>query len=465
MLFGTSYMTEGKFALILLMTTIPPENSPWGIPAKLPPLGLSYVAGALEKAGFEVQMLDNYQMRTTIDFVKQEVQKRKPDIVGITCGSVTYRRAVEMAKATKEVLPSCKVVVGGWHASYLPDSALENPEIDYAVMGEGERAMVELATQITKGADQQTIAKIPGVACRLDGKISKTPPILIEDIDTIPYPARHLLDMNFYDRQIGYLKAKPVDVMHVMRGCPYSCNYCETKKLWGMKCRAFSPERVIGELKYMKEKFGSKGIYFIDDNFTINKERTIELCHQMRSNNLGLEWACDTRVDLLSADVLNEMRAAGCSTIFFGIQSGSQRILDKLNTHTTPEKIEAAFKLCRKAGINIAASFMLGVPGETVADMETTFKFAKKLGPDWATFYVFIACPHSVLYEEVLEKHEYDRMEDFLAFVKTDEFNYESVVALQKRYQRGFNTAPKTLLRRIRRDGLLAFLKSVSRML
>jgi radical SAM superfamily enzyme YgiQ (UPF0313 family) len=458
-------MTEGKIALILLMTTIPPETSPWGIPAKLPPLGLSYVAGALEKAGFEVQMLDNYQMRTTIDFVKQEVQKRQPAIVGITCGSVTYRRAVEMAKAIKEVLPSCKVVVGGWHASYLPDSTLENPEIDYAIMGEGERAMVELATQITKGADQKVIAQIPGVACRLDGKISKTSPILIEDIDTIPYPARHLLDMNFYDRQIGYLKAKPVDVMHVMRGCPYSCNYCETKKLWGMKCRAFSPERVIGELKYMKEKFGSKGIYFIDDNFTINKERTIELCRQIRANNLDLEWACDTRVDLLSADLLKEMREAGCRTIFFGIQSGSQRILDKLNTNTTPEKVEAAFRLCRKAGINIAASFMLGVPSETIADMETTYKFAKKLGPDWATFYVFIACPHSRLYEEVLEKHLYDRMEDFLAFVKTDEFTYETVVALQKRYQRGFNTAPKTLLRRIRRDGLLTFLKSVSRML
>jgi len=159
------------------------------------------------------------------------------------------------------------------------------------------------------------------------------------------------------------------------------------------------------------------------------------------------------------------MREAGCRTIFFGIQSGSQKILDKLNTHTTPEKVEAAFRLCRKAGINIAASFMLGVPGETIADMETTYKFVKKLGPDWATFYVFIACPHSRLSEEVLEKHLYDRMEDFLAFVKTDEFNYETVVALQKRYQRGFNIAPKTLLRRIRRDGLLTFLKSVSRML
>jgi anaerobic magnesium-protoporphyrin IX monomethyl ester cyclase len=446
------------------MTTIPPKDSPWGVPARLPPLGLSYVAGALEKAGFEVQMLDNYQMRTTIDFVKQEVQKRKPEIVGITCGSVTYRRAVEMAKAIKEVHPTCKVVVGGWHASYLPESALENPEIDYAVMGEGERAMVELATQIIKGADPQVIAQIPGIACRLNGKISKAAPKLIEDIDSIPYPARHLLDMNFYDRRIGYLKVKPVDVMYVMRGCPYQCRYCETKALWGMKCRAFSPQRVIGELKYMKEKFGSQGIYFIDDNFTINKQRTIELCHLMKENNLDLEWACDTRVDLLSEDLLKEMYEAGCRTIFFGIQSGSQRVLDILNTHTTPQKIEAAFKLCRKAGINIASSFMLGIPGETLADMETTYKFAKKLGPDWATFYVFIACPTSRLYEEVLEKHLYDRMDDFLAFVKTDQFNYESVVAIQQRYQRGFNTAPKTLLRRIRRDGLMAFLKSVMRM-
>jgi radical SAM superfamily enzyme YgiQ (UPF0313 family) len=107
---------------------------------------------------------------------------------------------------------------------------------------------------------------------------------------------------------------------------------------------------------------------------------------------------------------------------------------------------------------------MLGIPGETLADMETTYKFAKKLGPDWATFYVFIACPTSRLYDEVLEKHLYDRMDDFLAFVKTDQFNYESVVAIQQRYQRGFNTAPKTLFRRIRRDGLLTFLKSVSRM-
>jgi len=453
-------MNEGKIALILLMTTIPPVDSPWGVPAKLPPLGLAYVGAALEKAGFQVQILDNYQLRTTLDFVKQETKRLNPEIVGITCGSVTYRRCVEMAKVIKEVCPSCKIVVGGWHASYLPDSALENPEIDYAIMGEGERAMVELATLITNGSNERAIAEIPGIACRFDGRIVKNPPKLIDDLDSIHYPARHLLPMEIYDRQIGYLSAKPVDVMNIQRGCPYECNYCETKTLWGSKCRAFSPLRVIEELEYMVGKFGSKGIYFIDDNFTINRKRTIEICHLIKERKLDIQWACDTRVDLLSADLLKEMREAGCRTIFFGIQSGSQRILDKLNTHTTREKIVEAFKLCRKAGINIACSLMLGIPGETIADMQETYKFAEKLGPDWCTFYVFIACPTSCLYDEVLQKDLYDRMNDFLAFVKTDQFNYESVVEIQQRFQRSFNTSPKTILRRIRRDGLLTFLKN-----
>ena len=447
--------------MILLMTTTKPLNSPWGVPAKLPPLGLAYVGGALEKAGFQVQILDNYQLDTSIDFVRQEIKKLNPEIVGITCGSVTYRRCIEIAKAIKELSPSCKVVAGGWHASYMPDTMLQNPEIDYVVMGEGENAMVQLATLITNGNDEKAIAKIPGVACRLKGKIVKNPPNIITDVDSIPYPARHLLPMQIYDRQIGYLSVKPVDVVNVIRGCPYDCAYCETKNLWGQECRAFSPLRVVEELEYMIKNYGSKGIYFIGDNFTINKKRTIDLCHLMRERKLNLQWACDTRVDLLSRDLLREMHDAGCRTIFFGIQSGVPRILEKLNIHITPEKVVEAFKLCRQEGIRVASSFMLGIPGETIADMEATYRFARKINPDWCTFYVFTACPTSRLYEEVLQKHLYDRMDDFLAFVKTDQFDYETVVAIQQRYQRGFNTAPKTLLRRIRRDGLLTFLRSV----
>jgi anaerobic magnesium-protoporphyrin IX monomethyl ester cyclase len=447
--------------VILLMTTAPPIKSPWGVPAKLPPLGLAYVAAALEKAGFQVEILDNYQLNKSLDFVKLEIKRLNPEIVGITCSSVTYQRCIETAKAVKEVLPSCKVVVGGWHPSYLPDSMLQHPEIDYVVMGEGEHAMVELANKITNGDDYGAIATLPGVACIYEGKMIKNAPKIIGDLDQVPYPAWHLLPMHIYDRKIDYLSVRPVDVVNVIRGCPYDCNYCETKKLWGQKCRAFSPQRVVEEIGYMVTNYGSKGIYFIGDNFTINKSQTVEMCHLTKKCKLDIEWACDTRVDLISRELLREMKDAGCRTIFFGVQSGSPRILKKLNTHITTEQVVQAFKLCREEGIQIACSFMLGIPGETVNDMEVTFRFAKKLDPDWCTFYVFIACPDSNLYEEVLQRGLYDRKEDFLAYVKTEDFNYELVVEIQQRFQKGFNTSPKRLLRRIKRQGFLTFLKSL----
>ena len=441
------------------MTTAPPIKSPWGVPAVLPPLGLAYVAAALEKAGFQVEIFDNYQLKKPIDYVKLEIKRLNPEIVGITCSSVTYQRCVETAKAVKEVLPSCKVVVGGWHPSYMPDSMLEHPEIDYVVMGEGEHVMVELATLITKGDDGRAIATIPGVACRYEGKAIKNPPNIIRDLDQVPYPARHLLPMHIYDRKIGYLRVRPVDVVNVIRGCPYDCTYCETKKLWGQKCRAFSPPRVVEEIDYMVTNYGSKGIYFIGDNFTIHKRQTVEICGLIKKHKLDIEWACDTRVDLISRDLLREMKDAGCRTIFFGIQSGSPRILRKLNTHITPEQVVQAFKLCKEEGIQIACSFMLGIPGETVNDMKATFRFAKNLDPDWCQFNVFIACPDSSLYEEVLQRGLYDRMEGFLAYVKTEDFDYELVLKIQKRFQRSFYMSPKRILRRIRREGFLSVLR------
>ena len=182
------------------MTTAPPIKSPWGVPARVPPLGLAYVAAALEKAGFQVEILDNYQLKKPIDYVKLETKRLDPEIVGITCSSVTYQRCVETAKAVKEVKPSCKVVVGGWHPSYMPGSMLQHLEIDYVVMGEGENAMVELATLITKGDEDRAIATIPGVACRYEGKTIKNAPKIINDLDQVPYPAWHLLPMHIYER-------------------------------------------------------------------------------------------------------------------------------------------------------------------------------------------------------------------------------------------------------------------------
>jgi anaerobic magnesium-protoporphyrin IX monomethyl ester cyclase len=215
------------------MTTAPPIKSPWGDPGKLPPLGLAYVAAALEKAGFQVEILDNYNLKRPSEQVKLEIKRLEPEIVRITCGSVTYRRCIETAKAVKEALPSCTVVVGGWHPSYMPDSMLQHPEIDYVIMGEGERAIVELANSITKGEGNSAITEIPGVAYRHEGKMVKNASSLISDLDQIPFPARHLLPMHLYLRKMEFLDVNPVDTMNVIRGCPYNCAFCDTKRLWG----------------------------------------------------------------------------------------------------------------------------------------------------------------------------------------------------------------------------------------
>ncbi len=445
------------------MTTAPPLRGPWIHGRHFLPLGLAYVGASLEKAGFEVQILDNYLLEKPIDWVQSEVKRLNPEIVGITCSSATYSRCVETAKAIKNVHPSCKIVVGGWHPSYEPDSLLQHAEIDYVVIGEGERAMVELATAVTKGKDEGDVSQIAGVGYKRNGDLIKNPQKFISNLDELPFPARHLLPMHLYARVIEYLKVKPVDNMNIMRGCPYNCAFCETRQLWGKACRSFSPSRIMEEIQHLKANYGTKGIYFINDNFTIRKKETAELCALMRQGNLDIEWVCDTRVDLVNRELLKEMKAAGCKTIWFGGESGSPRILKKINKGVTLEQTEQALKLAREAGIQTATSFMLGIPGETIAEMEATFKFARKLDPDWCRFNIYVAVPGSSLYDEVMQNHLYERVEDFAAYVKTDDFNYESLLEIQRRFHRDFDRSPKRILRKMRREGFFTVLKKSPR--
>src|SRR3972149_1162696 len=435
------------------MTTAPPEKSPWGAANRIPPLGLAYIAAVLEKEGFEVEILDNYMLKKPIEDVKLQVKKLNPEIVGIGCSSNTYQRCEENAKAVKQVLPSCKVVVGGPHPSFMPESMLQHPEIDYVVMGEGKRAMLELAINIRKRASDSAFASIPGIAYNHEGKTVKNAQSFIKDLDQLPFPARHLLPMHLYFRAIDYLDVEPVTTMTVLRGCPYNCNWCNVKGLWGATCRAFGPARVVTEIDHLVKNYGIKGIYFMGDNFTINKKRTMQLCELIKESKLGIEWACDTGVDQISQELLKAMKAAGCRTIWFGVESGYPAILKKINRGITTQQVEQTIKLCKEEGVKTAVSFMLGIPGETVKDMKATYEFAKKIDPDWCHFNIFIAYPGCYLYEEILRDGLYDRLEDFLAYVKTEDFNYESLLETQRRFHRAFNRRPKRILRKIRREG------------
>ncbi|MGB9854015.1 MAG: B12-binding domain-containing radical SAM protein [Candidatus Bathyarchaeales archaeon] len=436
---------------ILLVNPNVPASSPWGLSKMLPPLGLAYVAAALEKAGFEVEVFDNYAFKKDVSYLKSLVEKHQPEMVGIGCNSVTYRQCVEMAKVAKETDHSCKVVVGGPHPSYMPETMLQHPEIDYAVLGEGERAITELAVLAAeKNLDSKAIHKVAGIAYRHDGKIVRNAPKFIENLDEVPYPARKLLPMHLYDRKFDFLGVDPVDTMNVVRGCPYKCAFCENRRLWGDTCRLFSPSRVADEVEHLINNFNTKGIYFVGDNFTINRSWVLKVCELLRKRDLNVEWICDTRVDLVSRELLRAMKHAGCRTIWFGVESGSPRILNKLNKGIALDQVVKAVELCREEGIKIACSFMLGIPGEKLEDMKASLKFAKQINPDWCQFNIFIACPGSNLYDEVVQKGLYDRMDDFLAYVKTEEFNYESLLRIQQRFHKSFHRSPKRVIQRLK---------------
>ena len=436
-----------KSNLILLINPNLPANSPWGPSKLLPPLGLMYIAAALEKGGYDVKIFDNYLFKKPVEHIKLLAEKLSPEIIGISCNSVTYRNCVKIARAVKEAVPESKVVVGGPHPTYLPETLLRHEEVDFAVIGEGETAMVELAKSLVDG-DGLDLENIPGIAYKRGNEIVKNLQLFIENLDSIPLPSRHLVPLHKYDRKMDFLDVAPVDTMNVVRGCPFNCSFCETKKIWGSNPRFFSPRRVLEEIEYLITNYGSKGIYFVGDNFTINKKWTRTLCSLIRKHKLDIEWVCDTRVDLVSRDLLKAMRNAGCRTIWFGVESGSPRILKKLNKGITLSQAIQAFKLCKETGIKVACSFMLGIPGETLEDMYATLRFAMKLNPDWCQFNVFVACPGSALYKEVTEKGLYDRKDDFLLYVKTEDFDYESVLRVQKYFHQKFHRNPVRIIRK-----------------
>jgi len=438
--------------MILLINPDVPANSPWGSSKMLPPLGLAYVAASLQKEGFEVEVFDNYIFKKNTNFLKSLIERKKPKIVGISCNSVNYRLCLEMAKSVKEADPSCIVVAGGPHPTFMPETMLQHSEVDYVILGEGERAMAELTAKILEeGIECHSILNIPGIAYRHGEKIVINAPKFIEKLDEIPYPAREALPIHLYDRKIPFLEAYPVDTMNALRGCPYKCASCETRMLWGEVCRFFSPFRVVNEIEYLIDNFGSRGIYFIGDNFTINKSWVLKVCKLLQKRNLNVEWMCDTRADLVSRELLKAMRHAGCRTIWFDVESGSPRILSKINKGIKLDQVVRAVELCREEDIKIACSFMLGIPGETLEDMEASLKLAKKINPDWCQFNIFIACPRSNLYDEVVQKRLYDRMDDFLAYVKTEDFNYESLLKIQQRFHKEFHRSPKRIIRRLKR--------------
>ena len=362
------------------------------------PMGLACLASYLESKGISSAILDMYSYPKPYTLLREVLAKRRPAIVGITSYSPTINESYEVSKAVKDFDPKITTIIGGLHASALPQEALEScPSIDYLVYGEGELTLYELADNIIHNQDTQNLK---GTAIRHDGKIKLNPPReLIPDLDSLPFPAREKLELGRYHSNPNNHLQLPTTTMFTTRGCPFHCTFCSTHHIWGSSVRLISARRIFAEVQHCRENYNIRDFDFNDDTFTLSKSRVIELCNLFIENKLGVSWCCFSRVDTVDYELLCLMKEAGCFYIRYGIESGTESSLRLINKGTTLKQARDAIYWTKKAGIESQGSFILGVPGETIRDAKETIAFAKVLNPDIAVFRTCFPVPGSKMYD------------------------------------------------------------------
>ncbi|GAI67750.1 unnamed protein product [marine sediment metagenome] len=303
------------------------------------------------------------------EYLKGKIEREKPSIVGLSACTETYLNALRIAKIVKEVNPEIVTVIGGPHVTFLPIEALENKELDIVVRNEGEVTMLELVNHFIRGAP--SIRGIQGISYRVGGKVhSSIDRPFISDLDGLPFPARRLFPLSFYQSPGSISSA---------RGCLHQCIFCAAGAMSGGKYRIRTPEGIIGEIRHIRKECGLQSFTFVDDTFTISRSRIHKICKLIKSLGFDIEWQCSTRADTLTGTMLKDMRSAGCYAITLGIESGCQRILDEIRKGINLGQAGKAVRDALKVGIKVFCSFMMPHPGDTIATVRQTREFAKGL--------------------------------------------------------------------------------------
>lgn len=392
----------------------------------------------LEKYEHNVEIIDANALQLTNNDVVKKVGSA--DIIGITAMTPIINSAIEIAQGVKQNNPDSTIVLGGPHVTVLPEEILNNvKEIDMIVIGEGEETIVELIDALKTG---KSIKNVNGLAYRNHNLIKFTPPRPeIADIDSLPFLAYHLLPLDKYRLHPPHGRAYPFMAMLASRGCPYNCIFC-SKSIFGNKLRYQSAKRMVNEIEYLKEHFNVREIAFYDDVFPINKKRIVNFTKELRKRKLDIIWTCESRVNLVSEELLNSMKKAGCYMIAYGIESGNQMILDNLRKGITIDQIKSAIEISHKVGIQSVGYFMLGAPGETPDTIRQTIDFAKNLPLDFAQFSVTIPYPGSDLYKLYLDAGNKNvKWEEFIyASLKSSNVPVFETEVLSKEDLRNWNT-------------------------
>jgi anaerobic magnesium-protoporphyrin IX monomethyl ester cyclase len=413
----------------------------------LAPLGILYIAAYLRERGHKVRVFD--PLPADVSFA-DEIPRFGPHMVGLGLMTPQYSRARMILRAIRGRLPQANFFAGGPHPSALPRETVRDLALDFAVVGEGEVTVAEAARAIERGA---ALDSVSGIVYRGvdDGLVWTGPREHIGDLDSLPLPARDLLDQSWYMMPPGFVRGEWLDrpaTVIMTRGCPNRCTFCGAKAVHGRRIRRRSVGNALQELIHLKETYGVDGFWVLDDTFTLDPEWVRSLCSAIIANGLRFRWGTQTRVDALDPPTLEALREAGCVQLDFGVESGSSRVLRRLKKAAKPEQVVRAFSLARTAGLRRMASFMVGNPDETMEDLEETLRFAKRISPDYVLVTYTTPYPGTELYEEAKARGWLDPLAPFGRDWNLDNFRRppvmeaslprEALVAFRRRFQNSF---------------------------
>ena len=366
-----------------------------------PSLGLLHLAAEVRLHGYQPSIIESDIFDLTADDVADKLIKEKPDYIGITLFTVGVWGAAAIARKVKDALPETLIIVGGPHISSMGPETIERfPEFDMAVVGEGEHILTELLATIQQKKDLSTVA---GIIYRCKDVVTTTPPAGKNKIlDALPFPAWDLLPdfPQAYKPAIYDFPRGPVATIAASRGCPFLCKFCDTST-FGASVRHYSPEIVFKMMKHLNETYGVRHIMFVDDLFLASKIRTAEICELILNDGLDMTWTCTARVDTVKPDILDLMKKAGCWEISFGLETGSNDLLKKMDKKADVEKSEQAIKWTAEAGIRSKGLFMLGFPGEDETTIQQTKDFVRRIPMTIMNLTKFTPYPGSPVYRDL----------------------------------------------------------------
>jgi anaerobic magnesium-protoporphyrin IX monomethyl ester cyclase len=384
----------------------------------LPPLSLCYIASYLISRGKEVCILDAAKLHLSMKAIEEAVTEYTPDIIGFHTCTPYYNTVKSLALHLKQTHPDILLIAGGPHFAGNPAEDLERMDLDLIVVGEGEQTCLEIVEALERQNKDSflsggAVEEINGVIFKRNGiSMAAGTRELIHDIDSIPYPARHLLPpLQTYRVSAAQYKRLPSTAMITSRGCPFRCIFCVCS-LSAQKVRTHSVEYIMGEVDELITRYGMKDITFVDDVFTLNGNRTAAICSELAKRRDKLVWSCNVRVGMVDREMLRLMKQSGCWMVMVGIESGNRDILKRIKKNIKLEEAEELSRWCREAGIMFHPNFIIGHPGETEESINQTIQFAKKLHAHFPLFTLMTPYPGTELWNSA-EKYGTLQRENF----------------------------------------------------